>query len=225
MSGYPRSAVSRVSQPLSFAVAGFAALAITTAPLAQAHASTSLGHQLRRSLSLTQDPAAPQPAPVAAPQPAPYPEPGQPAPVQPAPQPVAPAPMAPGPEQVAPAPMPAPVPQPEYVEPPPRKGLGMMITGAVITGAHGLPLTLGGLAIIALSGPVSSDSDVFVLTRSFGVVVLGFGIIGLAVGVPLLAVGASRFSRWRRWRATQRVSFGVGRTLYGAYTPGLSFRF
>ncbi len=102
----------------------------------------------------------------------------------------------------------------------------MMITGAAITGVHGLPLTLGGLAVIALSSPAANDgNDVFVLTRGFGVFMLGFGIIGLAVGVPLLAVGASRFSRWRRWKANQRVSFGVGRTQYGAYTPGLSFRF
>ncbi len=114
--------------------------------------------------------------------------------------------------------------------PEPKKGLGMMITGGVITGLYALPLTLYGIVIIAGSKKIANESGsdgVGTAGSALGGVVLGFGLVGLAVGVPLLGVGGSRFSKWRKWKQANKVALApnVGRTAFGTYTPGLALRF
>ncbi len=109
--------------------------------------------------------------------------------------------------------------------PAPSKGLGMLITGASITGLYGLPVTIYGTLIIASSR--RQDDVAGDLGRIIGGFVLFFGIAGLAVGVPLLGVGGARYSRWRTWKDAQdaRLSVGVTRSPYGTYSPGLTLRF
>ena len=114
----------------------------------------------------------------------------------------------------------------------PKKGLGMMISGGVITGLYALPLTLYGIVIIAGSKKIQNEGGeggeaVGGAGSILGGVVLGFGLVGLAVGVPLLAVGGSRFSKWRKWKQANKVALApnVGRTAFGTYTPGLALRF
>jgi len=115
-------------------------------------------------------------------------------------------------------------------QPEPKKGLGMMITGGVITGLYALPLTIYGTAIIVASRRVSDTEGGEVggaVGGALGGVVLGLGVVGLAVGVPLLGVGASRFSKWRKWKENNNVALApsVGRTAFGTYTPGVTLRF
>ncbi|HGG56951.1 MAG TPA: hypothetical protein ENK31_04050 [Nannocystis exedens] len=114
--------------------------------------------------------------------------------------------------------------------PEPKKGLGMMISGGVITGLYALPLTLYGIVIIAGSKKIENEGGgeaVGTVGGALGGVVLGFGLVGLAVGVPLLAVGGSRFSKWRKWKQANKVALvpNVGRTAFGTYTPGIALRF
>ncbi len=109
--------------------------------------------------------------------------------------------------------------------PEPPKGLGMLITGAAITGLYALPVTVYGTVIIADSR--RQDDFVGSLGTVIGGVVLFFGVAGLAVGVPLLGVGGARFSNWRSWKNARdaRLSAGLTRSPYGTYSPGLTLRF
>lgn len=117
-----------------------------------------------------------------------------------------------------------PEPAPAPVEKPRRKGLGMLITGAILTGGLGLPLTVGGTVIIV--GSKSTGNDTIQAGGSFlGGFTLVLGIINLAVGVPLLGVGASRYSKWRKWKSAHAFTPAVGRTAFGTYTPGVALRF
>ncbi len=115
-------------------------------------------------------------------------------------------------------------------QPEPKKGLGMMISGGVITGLYALPLSLWGIVIIAGSKKAANETGsdgVGKVGGALGGVILGFGLVGLAVGVPLLGVGGSRFSKWRKWKEANKVALApnVGRTAFGTYTPGLALRF
>jgi len=113
-------------------------------------------------------------------------------------------------------------------EPEPRKGLGLMITGSVITGVIGLPFTILGTAVIVSNNRPSEDDDHHPFTGAMiGGAALTVGLVGLHVGVPLLGVGASRFSRWRKWKSanTMKISAGLARTNFGTPTPTLTFRF
>lgn len=129
-------------------------------------------------------------------------------------------------------PTPAPEgPPPPPADPEPSRGLGLLISGAVVTGAVGLPLTLWGSYIVIASRAVD-DGDlgsglVSAVGTLVGGVVLFFGVVGLGVGVPLLGVGGYRFSRWREWQARQGVRLlpSAGLSLYGTVTPGLTLRF
>lgn len=179
--------------------------AVALAPVTEANASP-LGHKLRRVMTLQpEESAAPAgEAPAGG-------EAGE---------------VAAAPEGPAPAPAAAPAEAP--AGPPPRKGLGMMITGAVITGAYALPMLAAGTVLLVASSRVSSDAspgDEF--GGGIGVLAVAMGLIGLAVGAPLLGVGAYRFSKYRQWKAGQSARFvpTAGRTAFGTVTPGLVFRF
>jgi len=199
------------------------ATAIATAPM-QAQASQPLpttatmstvmsptAAKLRTIMSLTQDPTGepiddgladvPADAPGAAPE--------------------GPAPVAEGP---APAPTPAPM------GPPPRKSLGMMISGAVITGAVALPLIGYGAAIVVL-GKRDDDVDGMGVAQTggniLGGVVIALGVVALSVGAPLLGVGAYRFSKYKKWQKGQQAHWSPssGRTAHGTWTTGVTLRF
>ena len=135
--------------------------------------------------------------------------------------------VAEGPES-APAPSTAPSTAPR---PPPTKGLGMMISGAVVTGAVALPLIGYGAYIIVVGKRVDDavDGDGVVQSAGnvLGGVVLAFGVIALAVGAPLLGVGASRFSKYQKWKDGQQVKWSPssGRTAHGTWTTGVTLRF
>ncbi|MBK9755305.1 MAG: hypothetical protein IPO88_17720 [Nannocystis sp.] len=122
---------------------------------------------------------------------------------------------------------PAPAPAPST--PPPRKGLGMMIAGAAITGAYALPLVGFGAYTIILSNRYDevTGGGTQGLGAVAGGVLVAFGVIGLGVGVPLLGVGAYRFSKYLEWKKTNQVSLrpSMSRTMHGTYTTGVTLRF
>lgn len=131
---------------------------------------------------------------------------------------------APAPEGPAPAPA-APA------GPPPSKGLGMMISGAVITGAYALPLIGFGAYTIVVAKKADDVVGGMGIVQGAGAlaggIAVAFGMIGLAVGAPLLGVGAYRFSKYQKWKAgqTARFSPSAGRTAFGTITPGLVINF
>jgi len=132
---------------------------------------------------------------------------------------------APGAEGPAPAPTPAPM------GPPPRKSLGMMISGAVITGAVALPLIGYGAAIVVLGKRADDEVDGMGVAQTggniLGGVVIALGVVALAVGAPLLGVGAYRFSKYRKWHKGQQAHWSPssGRTAHGTWTTGVTLRF
>ena len=109
--------------------------------------------------------------------------------------------------------------QTDTSEPPPRRGLGLLISGAVVTGTIGLPFTIWG-SVVAAAGARSVDGGA-VLGAPF----LAVGIIGLGVGVPLLAVGGHRMKKYNEWKSRHAFAPTAGRTAMGTWTGGVSFAF
>lgn len=175
--------------------------AVALAPVADVQASP-LGMKLRRVMTLQPEGEGDVAAPAEAPAEA-----------------AAPAPEGPAPAPAAPA------------GPPPKKGLGMMITGAVLTGAYALPLIGYGAFVVVLGKKADDEVGGMGVVETggniLGGVLLTMGIIGLAVGAPLLGVGAARFSKYQKWKKSQQAMFlpSAGRTPFGTITPGLEIRF
>lgn len=102
------------------------------------------------------------------------------------------------------------------VEKPPS-GLGMLITGAILTGvgvvnlAAGPPLCLAFYSGSFLGGPPNQDARNACIDAELIV-----GGVLTAVGVPLLIVGASRQSRFRQWKADHPYAFTMAPTRHGA---------
>jgi hypothetical protein len=204
-----REACTRISHRCATAlVSGTVALTLALSPsMAQAAAidMPTTGMKLRTIMSL-QDPDAPED--VAAPE-------GQPA-----------GPVAEGP------PIAAPVAAPPPAEPEPSKGLGLMIPGAIITGALGLPITtLGVIRLIQFNRIQQQTEDGLVvaaagLGKVGSIVVITFGVLFLAAGVPMLAVGAHKFSRYQKWKKDGHALLpSMNRTAHGTWTGGLTLRF
>ena len=138
----------------------------------------------------------------------------------------------------APAPYPYP-PPPGYGPPPPPqpppRGLGMLISGAVITGAVALPSLIFGAYTIAVFRAAADQTDPNTgdVVRAGGNIAGGFfivfGILALGAGVPLLAIGGSRMSKYNKWKASQpqqaRLLPHSGRTAHGTWTTGFTLRF
>lgn len=136
-------------------------------------------------------------------------------------------PVAEGPAPVGPAPAPV---APAPAGPPPKKGLGMMITGAAITGAYALPLIGYGAYVTVLFKRADDEVNGMGVVETGGNILGGtlivLGILGLGVGAPLLGVGAYRFSKYQDWKRGQvSLQPSMNRTLHGTYTAGLSLRF
>lgn len=121
-----------------------------------------------------------------------------------------------------PAPLrPAPSWTPTSPPPPARRGIGMLVAGAVLALPVAVPMvTLGALQIAETEGCANC------IGSAIGRVLLPIGLVGFTAGVYLLTRGALRHSAWREWQRTHRVSLRVqlGRT-YGAWTPGFALRF
>jgi|JI10StandDraft_1071094.scaffolds.fasta_scaffold161748_2 hypothetical protein len=117
-------------------------------------------------------------------------------------------------------------------QPPPR-GLGMLISGAAVTGAVGLPLTIYGAYIVALGRQVDDGSGVVETAGNFvGGFFLVFGILALGAGVPLMAVGGVRLKKYNDWKAGQqqpppqaRLLPSSSRTIHGTWVTGLKIQF
>jgi hypothetical protein len=135
-------------------------------------------------------------------------------------------PVAEGPPPVAAAPAPAPT------SPEPSKGLGLMITGAVMTGAVGLPLTFYGIYGIILfnraerAAADSGTEDFRNLGRGAALGLTVFGLIIVSAGAPMLGVGAYKFSKWRKWKNEGHALLPMmNRTAHGTWTAGVGLRF
>jgi hypothetical protein len=103
----------------------------------------------------------------------------------------------------------------------PRRGRGLMISGIVVAGVIGVPLTLAG-AILLISANRSADGvgeGASVLTFA----TLPVGLVGLAIGVPMLAVGIHRHRVYKAWQRSQ-IEPSAGRTSHGTWTLGLTLR-
>lgn len=128
------------------------------------------------------------------------------------------APLAEGPAPASPAPAP---------EEPPRKGLGMLISGAVLVGV-GLPILISGTILLVASRKTANDPEaVDDISGGLGLFAMIFAVPMVAVGAPLLGIGAHRFSKYRKWKASHGAHLvpTVGRTAFGTVTPGLVLRF
>ena len=135
-------------------------------------------------------------------------------------------PVAEGPPPVAAAPAPAPT------SPEPSKGLGMMITGAVITGAFALPFTFWGIYAYAQYNKLEKATNDPLLDTGAGLgkgaslALIATGLIFLSVGGPLLGVGAYKFSKWRKWKNEGHALMPMmNRTAHGTWTAGVGLRF
>ncbi|MBA3549803.1 MAG: hypothetical protein H0T76_25260 [Nannocystis sp.] len=107
----------------------------------------------------------------------------------------------------------------------------MLIPGAIITGALGLPITtLGVIRLIQFNRIQKQTDDGLVaagatLGKGASIVVISFGVIFLAVGVPLLAVGAVKLSKYQKWKNGHAMVPAMNRTAHGTWTAGLALRF
>lgn len=197
-----RCATALVSGTVALTLAAAPSLAQASQPTLLASNMPTTGMKLRSIMSL-QDPAAADPAA---------------------------APVAEGPPPVAAGPAPAPAPAP--MGPEPSKGLGMMITGAVITGAVALPVIFVGVNGIVQYNKIEKNADGTLvgeaagLGKSLSITVLAFGLVFLAVGAPLLGVGAYRFTKWQKWKKGQQAFMpSMNRTAHGTWTTGFALRF
>lgn len=107
------------------------------------------------------------------------------------------------------------------LEAPPRRGLGMLVTGGFLS-ATGGALVVMAASLIAVSHPESSD-DFGQFPRFM---FLQVGVVALAVGAPLLGAGVQQNRVWRAWQRERGVVLKprLGRS-HGAWTVGLTLRF
>lgn len=139
-------------------------------------------------------------------------------------------------EGAAPAPSYPPPPPPGYGPPPPPqnkppRGIGMLVTGAVLTGAVALPSMIFGAYTIAVGRAVDEEAGAMGIvstgTNIAGGFFLVFGILALGAGVPLLAIGGVRMKRYNDWKSGQQVRLmpSSGRTVHGTWTAGFKMQF
>jgi len=144
-------------------------------------------------------------------------------------------------EGAAPAPSYPPPPPPGYGPPPPQsqpppRGIGMLVTGAVLTGAVALPAMIGGVYIIAVGRAADEASGDTGIVEAGGNIAGGFflvfGILALGAGVPLMAVGGVRLKKYNDWKAGQqqpppqaRLLPSSSRTIHGTWVTGLKIQF
>lgn len=110
-------------------------------------------------------------------------------------------------------------------ERPPRRGIGMIVSGAVLT-AFGVPLMITSASLFAAQARCEREQAGECWAGLGAAFTLPFGLVGLAAGVPLLAVGVRRNRAWRAWQEERglvlRPQFGrSGR----AWTMGVTLQF
>ena len=116
---------------------------------------------------------------------------------------------------------------PTQPEKAPRRGIGLMVAGAISLGAIGVPLIGVGAYGFAEGRRCEQAGGGSECSGSLlGTVTLGVGIVGALAGLPLLATGAQRFSDYRAWERRRHVSLHprIVRS-YGTWTPGFELRF
>lgn len=96
----------------------------------------------------------------------------------------------------------------------PRRGIGPIITGSVLTGV-GLVPTILGIAFIAranqaIDSELEGDGEAVqdtakTVSGAVGAIIMTPGIIMIGVGAPLIAVGAVRQSRYSKWKAEHQA--------------------
>lgn len=107
----------------------------------------------------------------------------------------------------------------------PSNGLAFLITGAAVTAAVGLPLTIVGTRWYIQA---RNDPSIFSgVDQTLATAVLAFGIAGLAAGAAMLTVGGIKRSRYNAWKNERAFSVApaTGRTARGTQTIGVRVRF
>jgi hypothetical protein len=137
-----------------------------------------------------------------------------------------------GPTAAGPPPTAAPAPAPAPMGPEPSRGLGLLIPGAIITGALGLPVTFIGIYDLILfnkaqkEAPDGTTAAVAGLGKGASIAVIALGLIFLSVGAPMLGVGAYKLSKYQKWKREGHALLPtMQRTAYGTWTAGLAVNF
>lgn len=91
------------------------------------------------------------------------------------------------------------------VSPAPKRGVGMLVTGSILTVAGtalmlAIPFAFAAKARCERSGN-GECWDLIAAAAEFP-----FGVVGLAVGVPLLVVGVRRNRAWREWQEAHNLT-------------------
>jgi len=118
----------------------------------------------------------------------------------------------------------APQPGPAMVTPP-RRGLGMLVTGGVLTTAGSALLATAAWSFAVTDCSGGSDTGAC-WAGLVGAIAMPVGVVALAVGAPLLGAGVQRKRVWRAWQRERGVVLRprLGRS-HGAWTVGFTLRF
>lgn len=111
-------------------------------------------------------------------------------------------------------PPPPPPPPPSLSPPSPKKGIGMMITGASLAGP-----AAAYFIVLGRPGAGSFAGDPFRVTS------ITFGGLFAVAGITLLAIGARRNVKYKRGKPRQAFVPTTGRTPHGTWTVGVALRF
>jgi hypothetical protein len=137
-----------------------------------------------------------------------------------------------GPAAAGPPPTAAPAPAPAPMGPEPSRGLGLLIPGAIITGALGLPVTFIGIYDLIQFNKIQKQAQdgttaaVAGLGKGASIAVIALGLIFLSVGAPMLGVGAYKLSKYQKWKREGHALLPtMQRTAYGTWTAGLAVNF
>ncbi len=110
------------------------------------------------------------------------------------------------------------------LEAPPRRGLGMLVTGGFLSAT-------GGALVVTAASSFANDCNQDPeggecwagLLRA---IIMPIGVVALAVGAPLLGAGVQQNRVWRAWQRERGVVLKprLGRS-HGTWTVGLTLRF
>jgi hypothetical protein len=111
------------------------------------------------------------------------------------------------------------------LEAPPRRGLGMLVTGGFLSATGGALLVTAAWSFAATDCSQGSDSGAC-WVGLVGAITMPIGVVALAVGAPLLGAGVQRNRVWRAWQRERGVVLKprLART-HGTWTVGLTLRF
>lgn len=115
---------------------------------------------------------------------------------------------------------------PEVAEP--RRGLGMLLTGAAMIVPAGVATIGLGAALRGFSA-AGFCAHCEASTSEGGLTGIGFFVVGgasIVAGIGLLVVGSERLARWRAWRrTTPPLTPTLQRSSAGGWRAGFTLRF